>query len=318
MKTSIGRAAITAAVIALAACSGNKEEAGAGEEGGRPVASAGTGSGEQAAEAAPGCPPPARKDLAGPDILGIKLGMSHEQALAATRCALGADAVVKSEKRWFNRLDTQGVQLGPQSFLAKQGDSRPCNYAREWQECEGKLKWERLGEAVSVATPGAPGKEQAVAIWRSQYFQEGKMPTVDATVAALEAKYGKPQAIESQGDSGYYKFAGSRELQWVQASNGAPLSDPNPMFALCRNGISGTADGSNNVSWREGCGLNITATLNLHRANPALVSELHVRMVDQGRLLAHAKATEEELRRQGDARRAEEVRQAGGASDVRL
>lgn len=316
MHKNIGRLAIVIAVAGLAACSGNDGATAPGKAAETPSAS--DGSGRQAADVAPDCPPPARKDLPGPDILGIRLGMRHEEALAATRCALGAETVVTTEKRWFDRLDTQGVALGPQSFLAKQGESRPCNYAREWQECEGKRKWVRLGEAVNVATPGAPGKEQAVAIWRSQYFQEGKMPTVDATVAALTAKYGNPQETENLGDSGYYKFAGSRELKWVRASNGAPLSDPNPMFALCHNGISGSADGDNNVSWREGCGLTISATINLHRDNPALVSELHVRMVDQSRLLAHANATQEELRRQGEARRAEEVRQAGGASDVRL
>jgi len=302
-------------VLLLSACGGKQRDAASAGPGGEGEVDA-----PVAADAgeAPTCPPQARKDLAGPDVVGIKLGMGHAEAVAAARCALGEDAALTTEDRWFDRLDTQGVKLGPQSFLLKQGDFRPCDFAREWQKCEGKLKWEHLDEAVSVATPGAPGKEQAVAIWRSQYFQEGRMPTVDATLQALEAKYGKPQVVEERADNGYYKFASARELTWAQAANGSPLTDPNPMFSACRNAINGSADGENNVSWREGCGLTISATINQHRGNPALVGELHVRMVDQSRLLAHAKVTEDELRKQGEARRAEEVRQAGGAGDVRL
>lgn len=295
--------------LLLAACAKNNGDAPAGGAGDAGSAAQG------AAKADLKCPPKVR-ELAGPDILGIKLGMSYAEALATAQCALGADAPVKSEKTWFEHLDTQGVELGPQYFVMKQGNFRPCNYAREWQKCEGANFWEHVDEAIYVAAPGAPGKEQVVAVWRSQYFPEGKRPTVDATLAALKSKYGQPQRSEDYEASS--KFSGESGLEWVQAPDGTPLADPNPLFRQCLDSISGEADGQADVHWHEGCGLNVSATLNRDRGNPALVAELHVRMERQDAMVAQQHATEDELRRLGDARRAAEVKQAGDASNVRL
>src|SRR3546814_2995622 len=69
------------------------------------------------------CPPKVRDDLTGPDVLGVRLGMTHAEALATMRCALGEDAPVKTEARWFDRLDTNGIELGPQAFTVQQGRS---------------------------------------------------------------------------------------------------------------------------------------------------------------------------------------------------
>src|SRR3546814_3691466 len=44
------------------------------------------------------CPPKVRDDLTGPDVLGVRLGMTHDEALAIVRCALGEDAPVRSEE----------------------------------------------------------------------------------------------------------------------------------------------------------------------------------------------------------------------------
>jgi len=318
---NMGRVATVAALAALLAACG-------GKPGGEPAAGAKDKDmgetvdelDEAAAESAGGmqCPPKARKELAGPDIVGLKLGMRYDEALATARCALGANAVVNEEKRWFDDLDTQGVELGPQTFTIMQGRFRPCDYAREWQECDGKYKWEHRDEAINVAAPGAPGKEQVVAIWRSQYFPEGKRPTVDATLAALKGKYGEPQVMTENADSGNALHAGSWDLVWVRALDGAPMTEPNPLFHACQYGISGKADGSFHASWREGCGLNIRAEVYRSRGNPALAGELHVSMMNQDALARHKRATEDELRRVGDARRAEEVQQAGGSGDVKL
>src|SRR3546814_11912376 len=87
------------------------------------------------------CPPKVRDDLTGPDVLGVRLGMTHDEALAIVRCALGEDAPVKTEVRWFDRLDTNGIELGPQAFTVQPGESKPCDYQRKI----GRATWSVRG-----------------------------------------------------------------------------------------------------------------------------------------------------------------------------
>ena len=236
--------------------------------------------------------------------------------MATTRCSLGEDAVVTEEKRWLDRLDTHGVALGTQFFSVEKGSYRPCNFASEWQECRGKFKWEHTDEIVRVATPGVPGKETAMVVWRTQKFRDGQMPSVDATLEALTAKYGQPQVRENSDSPRGYS-AGTRDLQWVYDRSGNPLSEANPLFGRCRNGVY--AGGENTgASWTDGCGLNISARVVLSGNNPGLVMELHTAMIQQSTTYAYIEGMQAELQRIGNARREAEVKEAGDASDVRL
>ena len=111
---------------------------------------------EEAAAAAPDgtaplrCPPKVRKDLVGPDITGLRPGMTREEALSTVRCTLGEGAVVTEEKRWLDRLDTYGVELGTQFFTVEKGSYRPCNFAREWQDSMMVKRAAPLGESETV------------------------------------------------------------------------------------------------------------------------------------------------------------------------
>lgn len=269
------------------------------------------------------CPPKVRDDLAGPDVLGVRLGMTHAEALATVRCALGEDAPVKSEVRWFDRLDTNGIELGPQAFTVQQGESKPCDYQRNWQGCGfGNREWTHVDEVVTVATPGAPGHETAMVVWRSQNFREGGMPALQSVVDALVAKYGEPQHVE-QSDKRWSNTSGWHELRWMRDRRGAPLADPNPLFRQCWTGAQPVrrtkgGDGGTQVSWSDGCGLTIRAKAFLSGQNPGLVVDLNVAMVQQGDLYDHAEATQAELQQLGKVRREAEVERAGEAADVRL
>lgn len=307
-----------AAALVLVACGGSEGAAvdGAGqagqvEQGG--VADAGDG----ADEASPDCPPEVRDGLAGPDILGVKLGMTADEALGTVRCALGEGAVVKTEARWLDRLQTYGVELGTQAFTVQKGDHQACDYQRNWQGCGfGNREWTHVDETIVVATPGVPGKETAMAIWRTQAFRESQMPPLQSVLDALTKKYGEPQMTEASDSPRGYS-AGYRELQWVSDRAGNPLKAPNPLFQKCRNAISGRGE-QTSASWTDGCGLNIRANVLLSGKNPGLAMELQVAMLQQSDLYVHAEATQAELKLLGETRRAAEVQQAGESSDVRL
>ena len=122
-------------------------------------------------------------------------------------------------------------------------------------------------------------------VWRTQKFRDGQMPSVDATLEALAAKYGPPQVREiSDSPRGY--SAGTRDLQWVYDRSGNPLSEANPLFGRCRNGVY--AGGENTgASWTDGCGLNISARVVLSGNNPGLVMELHTAMIQQSTTYAY-------------------------------
>lgn len=312
------------ATTALAACGGRAADAdaGGGDGGGDRGAAADTattGAGAPAVadgSAALRCPAKVRGDLAGPDIIGIRTGMSADEALATARCALGEDAEVKAANRWLDRLETYGVELGTQSFTVRKGDHRPCDFQREWQECEGGLKWGHVDEIVTVATPGAPGSETALGVWRTQTFREGAMPPAQALLDALVSKYGPPQIVEDSDQPRGYA-AGHRDREWVFDRAGHPLAEANPMFRECRGAVH-AHKGDTNARWRDGCGLNVRARVLLSGKNPGLAMEVSSAMLHQGDLFAQVETMQSELQRIGQARRDAEVRQAGEAGDVRL
>ena len=167
-----------------------------------------------------------------------------------------------------------------------------------------------------AATPGAPGHEKAMAIWRTQNFRDGRMPPVQAVVDALVAKYGPPQREEASDQPNGYT-AGYHELEWVQDRHGKPLSDPNPLYRQCWNAIHGRGE-QTELRWQDGCGLNVWARISLSGNNPGLAMELDSAMVQQSDLYTQAEATQTELRQLGQTRRDAEVKRAQEASDVHL
>src|SRR3546814_10510760 len=76
----------------------------------------------------------------------------------------------------------------------------------------GSREWTHVDEVVTVATPGAPGHETAMVVWRSQNFREGGMPALQSVIDALVAKYGQPQHVE-QSDKRWRSEEHTSELQ---------------------------------------------------------------------------------------------------------
>ena len=323
-KTALALSLATALGLMLSACGGSDETAEA------PA----TEKPQQAAEKAPAkdskatktatanpndpnnlpklkCPAKVNKDLPGPDVIGIKLGMSQEQALNIVRCHTKDQAYVSFQPRWLE-IQTYGIQLGPQAFQAQHGDTSECSFRSfsDMQKCgAGNRLGNHVAEKIVVATPGLPGRETVVGIWRSQSFKEGEMPARDSVVDALVKKYG-PFQHQITGDPR------REDLFWGQDSTGNVPSEQSPLAHYC---ISGGALPTGGAVWREGCGLNIAVRIIFNPQNPNLVKDIHLGMIHQENLWSYAEAIQVELEELEQKRRQEELNRARDAgSDIQL
>lgn len=165
------------ALLALAACggdSGNNQFAGRspeeieammGQGSGGPIAESGTaGQGTADAESI-NCSGLAAPN--GPDVVGVSIGMSAEDAYRAIACSNRSLRVTYS--------DQGGFQLPPLP------DGR-----RPRKSIHGENNQER----IDVALVGMPGAERVVTIRRTVAFAQGQEPALNTLIAQLQQKYG--------------------------------------------------------------------------------------------------------------------------------
>jgi hypothetical protein len=252
------------------------------------------------------CPAKADTALPGPDIAGLKLGMPREEALNFARC-LNKQTFVSFENAWIQGLRTHGAKLAPQAFTAQVGETRPCKYSSmdEMQKCGvGNVAWTHVAEKITVVSPGIPGREKVMGIWREQHFKAGEMPAAQALLPALVQKYGPPQFTQSQ--PGQWM-----RLDWNQDSAGKPLAAGSPGHGGCRS-IGARAQDSH--SWSEACGLTLTAMIVLSPENPLVARELNVGLMHQQALYALGTSLQAELKAMQGERQQQEAQQGLGAS----
>ncbi|MEX1147307.1 MAG: hypothetical protein WEB93_02895 [Sphingomonadales bacterium] len=258
------------------------------------------------------CPAKIAKDPGGPDIIGIKLGMSRDEALNVVRCHTEDEAYINMEKRWLPNLRNHATELGAQTFTAQAGDTSECSFRsfNDMQKCGlGNRVWDHIDESIMVASPGMPGGETVVAVWRMQNFKDGQMPSAESIESALVKKYGPYQFKEEQRN----RF---QRLYWAQDSQGNAYSEGHPLFRTCLGGVQPQAG---NVTWRQGCGANISVQFVYSRTNPALLETLRVGMSHQENLWNFAESLQAELDQVEEKRRDEELDRARqNGSDVQL
>lgn len=250
------------------------------------------------------CPAKVDSALSGPDIVGLKIGMTAADALNAVRCRQ-PDAVLVFQDRWIQQLNSYGLRLGHQSLEARSGDHEACGVKSfsDGLRCgEGGRVWKFVGESVFVATPGVPGRETVQGIWRVQRFRDGELPPADAVLKALIDKYGAPQ--QQQRDA-----AGNAYLYWVRDPQGQPLAPAR--VAACA-GVQARGDAAQR--WSEGCGVTVAAQLQAPRDNPALAREVHVGLLNQQQLIDYGRRLQDELVALDKARRAQELDKAAQAA----
>lgn len=312
MRSQLTRYVLLAtALAALAACGGSDDGKPAAEAAKPATTAKADQSGEKKAPLK--CPAKVNASLPGPDIIGLKLGMSHAEALNIVRCHTRDEGFTSMPTRWFDRMQTYGIELGPQAITAMVGDTEECNFRsfNDMQRCgAGNRVWKHVAENITVATPGMPGRETVVGVWRTQRFKDGEMPAVAAVTEALVKKYGVPQEKLAMGPL-------HDRLAWGWDATDAPVTNPNPLFGQCVSAGAG-ARGQDSQSWAEGCGLNIKAMISKSRANPDLAEEISVGMLHQQNLYNYQLALEDELARVDGERRRQELEKARQSSDVQL
>jgi len=141
---------------------------------------------------------------AGPDLLGIRIGMTTEEALAI----LKARAPKESWQTYSAQLTFQDSRF--QSVKLPNGTFR------------GALKntsADSSGNMYIVYLTPTPGKERVAAVTRYQGFNQytQERPLFDSLVAGLIEKYGKPTLNQSQ-KGGYAR------LVWAFDAAGKPRS----------------------------------------------------------------------------------------------
>jgi hypothetical protein len=290
-----------AALLAVAACSRTEPPPPAAPA--QPVkvaAKPATKSGDELP--APRCPARVDPSLGGPDIVGFKLGMTREAALNFARCH-APQAVLSYEGTWIQGLKSYGIQLAPQVFVARSGDSEPCKFTsfEQMQKCgPDRRVWTHEAEKITVVSPGVPGRERVMGVWREQQFKPGEMPAAESVLQALTQKYGPPQS--TSGTPGQWA-----RLDWLQDPSGASIDEQRRGRPSCRS-ISPRAQDAH--SWSEACGLTMAAMVMLSRENPLLVKSLHVGMLHQSALFETGRRLQDELQAMEARRRQDEVEQS--------
>lgn len=260
----------------------------------------------------PKCPVKVDAALSGPDIIGMKLGMAREDALNFARCQDRENTFVSFEGTWIRGLRNYGIKLAPQVFVAQVGESRPCKYNSmdEMQRCgAGNRVWTHVAEKITVVSPGVPGGEKVLGIWREQHFKPGEMPAADTLLPALVQKYGPPQVTQQHPNNWM-------RMDWLHDASGTPIAQVQ-RGPHCRT-IS--PRGHESHSWSDACGLTITALVVLSPENPLLAKELNVGMLHQQQLYRTGQSLQAQLEAMEQQRRQQEAaaQGKGAAANVKL
>lgn len=311
---------LTVAIVAaaLSACGSGKPDTGTSSGGStgnatNTASAAGDASAEQVAKEARGdlkCPadvPPKPAEQPVDDVVGVRPGMSWEQAANVVMCSNPLLVVTPETGRGFD-LQTFG-QTVRQGFSARFAEPR---VQKTGQQIAREMEQEALYRSENAArhdtkpgqtkwfvgTMGMPGQERVISAAREEWFAEGKNPTVESVSQALIGKYGTPtHKLDQSGD---------RQLRWAYDPRGRLITETSPLYGVCQ----GTANPDGGVNLSADCGVVVAAVINTLRDNPELSQSMQVGVVDQAGGYSALAATEQGLQAMDAQRRAEQVQDA--------
>lgn len=242
------------------------------------------------------------------DVVGVRPGISYEEAANAVMCSNPLLVVTPETSRGFD-IPTYGQTLR-QGFSARFAQARVQKTGRQIvQEMEreatartmnavrhdmqpGQVKW-------FVSTMGMPGQEKVISAAREEWFEEGRNPTVDSVTRSLVAKYGTPT---QQRDP----YTNERDLRWAWDPRGRPITETSPLFDKCQ-GVTAPDSG---MSLSADCGVVVQARIIAMRDNPALAQYLQAGVLDSAGGYAALTATREGLQAMDAKKRAQQVKDA--------
>ena len=241
------------------------------------------------------------------DVLGVRPGMSHDEAANAVLCTHDLLVMQTDANRGFN-LKTYGQKLR-HGFGARFAEPRVEWTAKRAQAESLDQMLARSGNAARddmkpgqakwyVGTMGLPGEERVINVAREERFDSGASPTIASIEQALLKKYGP--ATKEQNNNG------QRYITWSYDPAGRLVTQGAPLFARC----SGNASPNGGVNLSPDCGTVITAIVAPLRDNPELALSLQVGVVDQAGGYQLVTTTEQALALADQQRRAKETANA--------
>lgn len=251
------------------------------------------------------------------DVLGVRPGITYEQAANAVMCSNPLLVVTPDTSRGFD-IQTYGQTIR-QGFSARFAEAKVQKTGRQIvQEMErnamdrgmnavredmkpGQAKW-------FVTTMGMPGQEKVIAVTREQWFDTGKNPTLDSVTQSLIDKYGPP--TQKQDSSGYQ--TGYRGLRWAYDPRGRLITETSPLFNQC-NGVS---DPDSGMNLSADCGVVVEAKIIRLGSNPDLARFMQVGVVDQAGGYNALTTTKQGLQAMDAQRRAQQVKDASKNADA--
>lgn len=250
---------------------------------------------------------PAPADAPVQDVLGVRPGLTYEQAVQTVLCSNPLLVTTDEPNRGFDfpmygqtvrqafsaRFAEPRVQKTGQEIMRdmeREATARGLNAVREDMK-PGQAKW-------FVSTMGMPGQEKVIAVAREQWFDEGRNPSVESVTQSLVDKYGTPtQKLDQSGD---------RLLRWAHDPRGRLITETSPLYGRC----NGFADPDGSMNLNADCGIVVQAVVDTMRDNPALALALKVGVVDEAGGYAAVNATEQGLAALDAQRRSNQVRDA--------
>ena len=265
------------------------------------------------------CPPniatPARAQGAPvDDIVGVRPGITYEEAAAVVLCSNGLFVVQPESQRTVD-IKTYGQKIR-QGFNARFAEPKKTSkeIMQEMQDAATARGTNRIVRDLKpgqskwyVGTMGTPGQERVISVAREEWFETGRNPTMASVEQALQEKYGKPNKVGQQGTV--------KAFNWAYDLQGRVITETSPLFQRC------SANASPDVGMRfsPDCGLIVAAAIHPMPNNPELSQYLQVSVVDQAGAYESITATEKALQKADAQRQAKEVEDASqGANKPKL
>lgn len=246
------------------------------------------------------------------DVVGVRPGMSYDDAVNVVLCSHELLVIDGEQGRGF-KIDTYGQTLR-QGFSAVFAEDRINKTSKE-------IMAEMQDNAIArgsnrrapdmqggtsrwyVTTMGLPNSETVLAAARIEAFVDGKSPTMTAVAEALAEKYGTP--TRKQENPGTWVYTWAYDLQ------NRPITETSPMYWQC----SAPSNPDSGVNLSPDCGLAISAAIMPMRDNPQLARTLEVGVVSQAQGYETLVATQQQLERMEQQRRAAEISAAAKNAD---